>query len=89
MRRASRCILEPTHLSYSTTNQCHLGFGETKQDFLNSYTKHVFFLAKNGRYDRKDPSSVAVSLSPEASLLLGLEDFCLDFTFQKPQNHLV
>ena len=63
-----------------------LGLVRPKQDFLH---QTCFLLAKNGRYDRKDPSSVAVSLSPEASLLLGLEDFCLDFTFQKSQNHLI
>ena len=58
----------------------------------NMFSSGNFFssgMFSSGRYDRKDPSSVAVSLSPEASLLLGLEDFCLDFTFQKSQNHLV
>ena len=36
-----------------------------RHDFLAHFNQVVF------RYDRKDPTSVAVSISPEASLMLG------------------
>ena len=63
MRRGCQCLLGLTHQFFSTTSLCPLGFGEIK-----SKHKTVSFLQ---RYDRKDSNSVATSLSPEASLLLG------------------
>ena len=51
---------------FSTTRQYLHGFGETLN---NDFEGH--FYASHSRYDRKDPSSVAISISPEASLMLG------------------
>ena len=66
MRTDSQCTLEAGVPFFSTTKRYHHGFGEALNYFLRATFMHPIW-----RYDRKDPSSVAISISPEASLMLG------------------
>ena len=86
-RLASPCLWELTPLSYSTTDLWAPGSGGASAIICKQYQinhvshwwQHRFLIDLQFRYDRKDTTIVAVSLSPEGSLLLGFHKSVFSF----------
>lgn len=86
-RPASPCLWELTPLSSSTTELWAPGSGGASAIICKQYQinhvpqwwQHCLLINSQFRYDRKDPTVVAVSLSPEGSLLLGFHKSVFSF----------
>ena len=86
-RPASPCLWELTPLSSSTTELWAPGSGGASAIICKQYQinhvphwwQHRLLINLQIRYDRKDPTVVAVSLSPEGSLLLGFHKSVFSF----------
>ena len=90
-RRGSQCLSEATLQFSSTTDPSAPGSGTDdirNYENINISTMLCFHRRSNpARYDRKDPGVVAISLSPEASLLLGFKRSFFLLIFEVPKDH--
>ena len=90
-RRGSQCLSGATPPFSSTTDPSAPGSGTDNirnYENINISTMLCFHRRSNpARYDRKDPGVVAISLSPEASLLLGFKRSFFLLIFEVPKDH--